>query len=70
MINLVPENIHFGLLWRTVLGKELNHLLNPWQFSTVGRGFFISTNFHRFTHPRPIDKIGYQIGVVGIDKIG
>ena len=64
------ENIHFGLSRRLVPGKHIfNFIINPWLTFSVGRGFFISSNSRRFTHPRPTQKIGYQIGVLGIDKV-
>ena len=70
MINLAIENIHFSLYRKSGIGKGLEfNMINPWQTYESGRGFFISTNFLRFTHTRPIDKIGSQIGVLGIDKV-
>ena len=70
MINLAIEN---NTIWtfsrRLVSSKNIYSLLNPWLTCEIGRGFFISSNSRRFTHPRPTQKIGYQIGVVGIDKV-
>lgn len=70
MINLAIEN---NTIWtfsrRLVSSKNIYSLLNPWLTCEIGQGFFISTNSRRFTHPRPTQKIGYQIGVLGIDKV-
>lgn len=65
------ENIHFSLSRKSGISKGLEfNMINPWQTSESGRGFFISTNSRRFTHPRPTQKIGYQIGVLGMNRIG
>lgn len=69
MTIFTSENIYLGLTQTQVTSKGLDYILNPWMCLQTVQGFFISTNSRRFTHPRPTQKIGSQIGVGEVNKV-